>query len=123
MKKTNTPTKKTTTKKTCKPEYVIDLVGVYDEFSTAVEILMAKYEKGITTFTTSDLCTLQTLLNSVGALYTFDSLLSSNKTVLIGNGRIVVTDTSKVRVVKPAVKTTKKPNIFKRFWNWLTRKK
>lgn len=117
MKKTTKVTKKTI-KKEFKPAYVVDLTNV----KTAEDMVVAFAEAKMSTVLTE--YEIDTLYSRI-VTETFEvmdsmanSVINVKKAVVdISNGSSLVINKDGIKIEEP-----KKPNIFKRFWNWLTRK-
>ncbi len=107
--------KKTT--KTKKPLYTVDMVGMVggDVKDVKYRILCAKADAGI-------------VLTPAEKRFTAEYTLQTCADVIFGDAytafRVGPTEFMRGRIVAiNAVQKNKKPNIFKRFWNWITRKK
>ena len=121
----NKPTKPATKKKkkkVAKPAYVVDLTNVKGEFETTLRFALCKYENNINNFTVSDMCALRTYAKILSLAYAIMELANSKNLYVIGCGTMFVTEAVNCSLKNVEVKK-KKPNIFKRFWNWLTHKK
>lgn len=106
--------KKTT--KTKKPAYTIDLVGMIgaDVADVKYHIVCAKADAGI-------------VLNQEEKKFLATYTMKTCADIIFGDAPMAlrVGDTSFLQVYRIATERVelKKPNIFVRFWNWLTRKK
>lgn len=131
VKETKKVTKKTVKK--FKPAYIVDLTDCEDWFDVRASFIEAKYEYDKNLLTVEDWDFLFSLNTAVELEAFVDSVLSHGGTFVCSRD----TDTnehiiryigcSTMRAVIPVRvtenKPTKKPNVFKRFWNWITRKK
>lgn len=113
---------KKTAKKTVKPAYVIDITKAFDEYDTALEIAWTKLVNNTDDLTIDDLKMLVSFCHTLSALYIFNKIISSDNVMLAGSGLLAVT-ASKWDNICSLEEKKKKPNIFKRFWNWITCKK
>ena len=93
-----------------KPAYVVDITDCNDERDVIVEFAKAKVSAGLpitkTEYSASVLATAQKVIDAV-------AIATKAATVF-------------AETILNSVKNTeaeKKPNVFKRFWNWITRKK
>lgn len=108
-------------KKTKKETPIVDITNAVDDVDVFAAYAYAKVEKG-EPITDTEL--FAAITNHVDAVLA--SLFTWNNTIMLINGEYV-----KMRLglyeptetVTDTPKKTKKPNIFKRFWNWITRKK
>lgn len=123
MKTTKNTTSKQT-KKTVKPAYVVDLVGVDSEYDAALRIALCKYENNAGNFTTSDINIIKEYIKFLSMAYTLTELINAQEVYILGCGHVFVTEKigSPVAEFKVMIEE-KRPNIFKRFWDWITRKK
>lgn len=123
MKTTKNTTSKQT-KKTVKPAYVVDLVGVDSEYDAALRIALCKYENNACNFTTSDINIIKEYIKFLSMTYTLTELINAQEVYILGCGHVFVTEKigSPVAEFKVMIEE-KRPNIFKRFWDWITRKK
>lgn len=120
-------TKKKQTKKVAKPAYVVDLTGVSGEFDASLRIALCKYENKIGDFNSSNIYALKQYAKMLSMTYAINNLINRNELTLIGCGVFYSFPIDTADLVVTGVKIVetnkKKPNIFKRFWNWITRKK
>lgn len=108
-------------KKTKKETPIVDITNAVDDVDVFAAYAYAKVEKG-EPITDTEL--FAAITNHVDAVLA--SLFTWNNTIMLINGEYV-----KMRLglyeptetITGTPKKTKKPNIFKRFWNWVTRKK
>ena len=109
MKKTETKSTKKSTKKVAKfiPAYVIDITNCYSIEETIFAIAVAKLNYALNEYEMMALAT--DILE-----YAHEVALLNSKTFTLTNGEKVVISADGIKV--------KKPNIFRRFWNWVTRK-
>ena len=121
MKKTN----KNTSNKAFRPAYVVDLTGVQSEEGATLRFALCKYENKIDNFNVSDVQALSDYITALSAVIAVDKLINDDHIWIIGCGSVYVTPSIDCTIAKTEVKLKpmKKPNIFKRFWNWITRKK
>ena len=121
MKKTN----KNTSKKAFKPAYVVDLTGVQSKEEATLRFALCKYENKIDNFSASDIQALSDYIAALSTVIAVGELINDDHIWIIGCGSVYVTPSVDGTIVKTEVKLKpmKKPNIFKRFWNWITRKK
>ena len=103
-------------KKTKKPQFVVDLTNVENPVQLYAKFGLAKNEAGLPMLK-DELNAIMLVSGLVGA-EALGEILSEIpcKSFEIKNGeKLVFDDKGKFMV--------KKPNIFRRFWNWITRKK
>lgn len=113
MKK-ETKTKKTT-KKTVSPKFIVDLTKAECANDVFAQFAVAKQEAGLPmTENEFNAVVLASGLMAVEALG--EAINKVSKEIEIKNGEKLVFDAKGNFKVK-------KPNIFRRFWNWITRKK
>lgn len=105
--KTTKNTKKTI--KSIKPAFTVDITNCETDIDVIIEIAIAKVDAGIA-ITREELETI--IFNEV-------ELALEEYVEDIENEIVVLTDVIEMQEAK---NNTKKPNIFKRFWNWITRK-
>ena len=123
MKTTKNTTSKQT-KKTAKPAYIVDLVDVDSEYDAALKIALCKYENNVGNFTTSDINIIKEYIKFLSVAYTLTELINAQEVYILGCGNAFVTE----KIGRPIAEyrvtiKEKRPNVFKRFWNWITRKK
>lgn len=128
-------TQKTITRKITKkvdPTYTIDLTNVTNIEQFFVEKALAKYSAGIP-LTKEDLTAIvqyvANIANRCTAVYLIDEIFEDCNGAVIENGKIIPIEFEKTIlkddeeiVVRNSCKKIRKQNVFKRFWNWLTRK-
>lgn len=109
MKKTETKSTKKSTKKVAKfiPAYVIDITDCYSIEETMFAIALAKLNYALNEY-------------EIKALVT-DMLEFTNELALLNAKKFTLANGEKVVISADGIKV-KKPNIFRRFWNWVTRK-
>lgn len=104
--KTTKNTKKV--KKVAKPAFIVDITDCETATDVIVEIALAKVDAGIA-ITVSELEAI--LFNEIEfAIEEYENELKDEILVLTNIAMLQEN------------KTPKKPNVFKRFWNWITRK-
>jgi hypothetical protein len=102
-------------KKSIKPEFIVNLVDVEDTNDLYVRFALAKHNANIAmTDTELEAIVEHTMMNTVKALTDIASSLPRKEIEINGDEKIVFDAYGNVKV--------KKPNIFKRFWNWIRRK-
>ena len=113
MKK-ETKTKKTT-KKTVSPKFIVDLTKAETATDVYAQFALAKQEAGLP-ISNEELNAIM-LIAGVMAVDALGEVISkASKEIKIENGEKLVFDSKGHFIIK-------KPNIFRRFWNWITRKK
>lgn len=123
MKTTKNTTSKQT-KKTVKPAYIVDLVGVDSEYDVALRFALCKYENNVSNFTTSDINAIKEYIKYLSMTYALAQLINAQEVYVLGCGVSFVTEKIGHQITECKIRLReKKPNIFKRFWNWITRKK
>lgn len=123
MKTNKNVTKKTSkikNKQAYKPEYVIDIVGIHTEYDTALEIALTKVFNNNCNLTESDMEVIVTAVKTSIVLEMLCKMFTNGNAIIIDNGCII---TGNAFAVTNNSSNEKKPNVFKRFWNWITRKK
>lgn len=113
---------KKVTKKAFKPAYIVDLTNANTAEDTIFAFAWAKM-KNVLTDTEIEAVIAATMENTFAMLEaTANSVMNVNKAVYdISNGASLIINKDGVRLEEP--KKEKKPNVFKRFWNWITCKK
>lgn len=116
------------TKKSTKNVITVDLTNVHTPEEVIVEFVKAKLAAS-DNLTKSEINIYNdSIVNeTVGEM--INQLFTDNNAVLYANGKLhklsmkefIVENDNKLEISKDGVKV-KKPNIFKRFWNWITRK-
>ena len=116
------------TKKSTKNVITVDLTNVHTPEEVIVEFVKAKLAAS-DNLTKSEINIYNdTIVNeTVGEM--INQMFTDNNAILYANGKLhklymkefVVENDNKLEISKDGVKV-KKPNIFKRFWNWITRK-
>lgn len=121
MKKTTKVIKKTI-KKEFKPAYTVDITDAVTPEDIILAFAWAK-TSAVLNDAEIDAIVSDVMENTFAMMEaTANSFLNVNKAVYdISNGASVIINKDGVRIEEP--KPAKKPNIFKRFWNWITRKK
>lgn len=115
-----------------KYDYVIDMVGCVSVNDLVVEIAFVKIQNDVKLRRSEIVTLISTIVTdaidfTMAATNTMDKISTLMKDVVTGIQSIAETkkvETKNVEATKPTtnVEPTKKPNIFKRFWNWITRK-
>jgi hypothetical protein len=124
MKNIKNNTNNTRTKKVVKPAYVVNLVGATGEWDTTLRFALCKYENNIDDFTTGDVCAIMDYIKTLSMVCALNTLINSRRVYVLGCGSCFTTDELNGTVTECRVAVRqKKPSIFKRFWNWITRKK
>ena len=125
MKNTKNSMSKTHTNKATKPTYIVNLIGATGEQDATLRFALCKYENNIDNFTTSDICAIKNYIEYLSMTYSLAKMISAQKVYIVGCGVVFATEPlENVRIEKCLVRLkTSKPNIFKRFWNWITCKK
>ena len=105
-----------TTKKTVKPAFTVDMTGCETVDDLIIAIADAKLDAGLCIskkeFETILGAILEDTIEDV-----IDELFDGHNALIINeDGEVEALDAFKFEVKE------KKPNVFKRFWNWLTRK-
>ncbi len=116
------------TKKSTKNVITVNLTNVHTPEDVIVEFVKAKLAAS-DNLTNSEINIYNdSIVNeTVGEM--INQLFTDNNAVLYANGKLhklsmkefIVENDNKLEISKDGVKV-KKPNIFKRFWNWITRK-
>lgn len=104
-------TKKTTKK--YNPLYIVDFTNVTNEFDVKKAVATAKFEAGLGLSSVERDVLIDSVVDTV-----LDTIEEDSIALEVGDV-VTIEDADTIRI-KPYVE--KKPNIFKRFWNWLTRK-
>ena len=126
-KKTINPKQEKKTTKVAKPKYVVDLTGVAGEYDTMLRFALCKYDNNANT--KNDLWVLKEYIKDLCLTYAVGKMTNMPFITTFGCGTMfifdpflsIINDICVEANVK--IRNTKKPNIFKRFWNWITRKK
>lgn len=107
--------KKTNKKNTIK--YIVDITNSFDEKNVILAFTKAKLENNIVPTAEQ----LNTLFNvweeSIAECVIFTMFNNAHNAIALIDGGIVFGN-----VTEREPETVKKPNVFKRFWNWITRK-
>lgn len=111
------------TKKIFKPLYTVDLTDISSVEEAEARIALAKYGAG-TNFNNANIIALESYAKSLCMSYAISELINADRVYVLGAGLAFATEHLDGHIVEMDVKIKeKKPNIFKRFWNWITRKK
>lgn len=126
-------------KKNIKPEFTVDITRCANEQDVAAIITLAKVKKYLTEENQKALANvisdISTALAADMALISLFQLMTEDYNTLHFDGKNIlkmnltcydIQDDEKFECYpdgSAAVVATKKPNVFKRFWNWITRKK
>lgn len=125
MKSTKSNTSKKYTKKTFKPVYTVDLTNVANEQEVALRFALSKYNANVSDFVLAqDIYALKAYIRNLSLVLAINEMVKGNRIYILGHGVSYMTEpiSNDITDFKVELKT-KKPNIFKRFWNWITRKK
>lgn len=125
MKSTKSNTSKKYTKKSFKPVYTVDLTNVTNEQEAALRFALSKYNANVSDFVLAqDIYALKAYIRNLSLVLAINEMVKGNRIYILGHGVSYMTEpiNSDITDFKVELKT-KKPNIFKRFWNWITRKK
>lgn len=116
------------TKKSTKNVITVDLTGVHTPEDVIVEFVKAKLAAS-DNLTKSEINIYNDTIvdDTIGKM--INQMFTNNNAILYKNGELhkldlkefAVENGNKLEISKDGVKV-KKPNIFKRFWNWITRK-
>ena len=126
-KKTINPKQEKKTTKVAKPKYVVDLTDVTGEYDTMLRFALCKYDNNANT--KNDLWVLKEYVKDLCFTYTISKMINMPILTTFGCGTMFVFGPFLSSIndmcveANLKVESTKKPNIFKRFWNWITRKK
>ena len=112
MKK-ETKTKKTT-KKTVSPKFIVDLTKAESATDVYAQFALAKQEAGLP-LSNEEFNAIMLIAGIVAVEDLGEAINNVSKSIEIKNGEKLVFDAK-------GHFTVKKPNIFRRFWNWITRK-
>lgn len=128
MKNTKETANKKQIKKIRRPKYVVNLVGACGELDATTRFALCKYDKHIDNFTNADISALKEYIKSLALSIVLNEMIQRDNITLIGCGIFYPFSTeclcgAEIAGAKIDLVEVKKPNIFKRFWNWLTRKK
>ena len=106
---------KKNTKKTVKPTYVVDLTDIEGPEDVTIEFIAAKVRAGISITDKEFMYTL-----GYGAITAFEAVENFyfNHTTCIEDDKLAE---KLLKEIKKSI--TKKTPWYKRFWNWITRKK
>ena len=127
----NTTSKKQTksTKKT-KPEFIVDFTNIENEKDALYRFASAKFNNDIDNFIYGEADALMSHFHEECIDQSIKTLLiETDKVFVIGGGKARIINNpnrAAVTVIAASVNTEckqKKPNIVKRFWSWITRKK
>lgn len=111
------------TKKAVKPAYTIDLTDVSSIEEAEIRIALTKYEAGVE-LNSANIVALKNYAKSLCMTYAISEMIKADRIYVLGAGVAFVTERVDGPIVDIDVEVKeKKPNIFKRFWNWITRKK
>lgn len=117
----NSTSKKT--KKAVKPTYTIDLTDVSSIEEAEIRIALTKYEAGVE-LNSANIAALENYIKSLCMLYAISEMVKADRVYVLGAGVVFATKRIDGPIVDIDVEVKeKKSNIFKRFWNWITRKK
>lgn len=111
MKKTET--KKT--KKAVKPQFIVDLTNIENPTELYAAFGLAKQSANLP-ITDAELDAILGVTTILAMKLMADSMIQNSKAIEITGDEKLVFDVN-------GKYTIKKPNIFRRFWNWITRKK
>lgn len=111
MKKTET--KKT--KKAVKPQFIVDLTNVENPTELYAAFGLAKQSANLP-ITNAELDAIIGVTTNIAMKLMADSIVENSRAIEITGDEKLVFDVN-------GKYTVKKPNIFRRFWNWITRKK
>lgn len=111
MKKTET--KKT--KKAVKPQFIVNLTDVENPIGLYAAFGLAKQSANLP-ITNAELDAIIAVTTNIAMKLMADSIVENSKSIEITGDEKLVFDVN-------GKYTIKKPNIFRRFWNWITRKK
>lgn len=117
----NSTSKKT--KKAVKPTYTIDLTDVSSIEEAEIRIALTKYEAGVE-LNSANIVALKNYAKSLCMTYAISEMIKADRIYVLGAGVVFATKRIDGPIVDIDVEVKKKKsNIFKRFWNWITRKK
>lgn len=111
-KETKKVTKKTVKK--VEPKFIVDLTDIDDPRDVWVRFGLAKQNAGLPMTKTEFEAIIDKVADIATELVYCKMILASTPIEINGDDKLVFDSKGKFHV--------KKPNIFKRFWNWITRK-
>lgn len=110
-----------------KYDYVIDMVGCVSVNDLVMEIALVKIQNDVNLRRSEIVTLISTVITdaidfTLAATNTMDKISMLVKDVVTGIQNIAETKKTEAAKSTTNVEPTKKPNAFKRFWNWITRK-
>lgn len=122
MKNIKNATNKKRVKSEFVPAYTVDLTNVTGENDARTQFALCKYKNNIDDLNAGDIQTLKEYIKSLALTFAFNELMKIKNLFILSDGTIIKEPAVLIGHIKEKV-AQKKLNIFKRFWNWLTRKK
>lgn len=110
---------KKSSKKTKEPKFIVNLTDTEESIDTYAEFAFAKQRAGLPLTDAQLNAVIALTVNTVK-----DYIISQIASNIVNNGKsIEINDGEKLIFDSKGNVEVKKPNIFKRFWNWITKKK